>query len=351
MLNIHLILKKPFQLRNYIQSESSNNMSIFPTSRLRRLRRTEKLRELVQEVSLSPKDLICPVFVEEGIQAKKQVNSMPAIERLPLSEVVNEVDAIVGLGIPGIMLFGIPDNKDDEGTSAYVEHGIVQKAISEIRKNFGEKIVIMSDVCLCQYTSSGHCGLIKDGSVDNDSSLETLSKIAISQAKAGVDVVSPSAMMDGQVKSIRQGLDNEGFSNVAIMSHSAKHRSHFYSPFRDIAHCAPQFGDRKSYQVPYTNPREALREVETDINEGVDIVMIKPALSYLDLIAETKKRFNVPVSAYSVSGEYALVKAAANQGWVDEKDMTNEILYSIKRAGADMIVTYFAKSFASSFQG
>ena len=323
-------------------------MPIFPTSRLRRLRRTEKLRELVQEVSLSPKDLICPVFVEEGIQAKKQVNSMPAIERLPLSEVVNEVDAIVGLGIPGIMLFGIPENKDDEGTSAYVEHGIVQKAISEIRKNFGEKIVIMSDVCLCQYTSSGHCGLIKDGSVDNDSSLETLSKIAISQAEAGADIVSPSAMMDGQVKSIRQGLDNEGFSNVAIMSHSAKHRSNFYSPFRDAAECAPKFGDRKTYQVPYTNPREAMREVESDINEGVDIVMIKPALTYLDLIAETKRRFNVPVSAYSVSGEYALVKGAEMQGWIEEENMTNEILHSIKRAGADMIVTYFAKSAAAS---
>ena len=323
-------------------------MPIFPTSRLRRLRRTEKLRELVQEVSLSPKDLICPVFVEEGIQAKKQVNSMPAIERLPLSEVVNEVDAIVGLGIPGIMLFGIPENKDDEGTSAYVEHGIVQKAISEIRKNFGEKIVIMSDVCLCQYTSSGHCGLIKDGNVDNDSSLETLSKIAISQAEAGADIVSPSAMMDGQVKSIRHGLDNEGFSNVAIMSHSAKHRSNFYSPFRDAAECAPKFGDRKTYQVPYTNPREAMREVESDINEGVDIVMIKPALTYLDLIGETKRRFNVTVSAYSVSGEYALVKGAAMQGWIDEENMTNEILHSIKRAGADMIVTYFAKSAAAS---
>tara|TARA_Y100000590_G_scaffold367749_1_gene427991 strand:- start:1230 stop:2210 length:981 start_codon:yes stop_codon:yes gene_type:complete len=323
-------------------------MPVFPTSRLRRLRKTEKLRDLVQEVSLSPKDLICPVFVEEGIQAKKQVNSMPAIERLPLSEVVNEVDAIVGLGIPGIMLFGIPENKDDDGTSAYVEHGIVQKAISEIRKNFGENIVIMADVCLCQYTSSGHCGLIKGGSVDNDSSLETLTKIAISQAKAGADIVSPSAMMDGQVKSIRQGLDDEDFPNVAIMSHSAKHRSNFYSPFRDAAECAPKFGDRKTYQVPYTNPREAMREVESDINEGVDIVMIKPALTYLDLIAETKRKFNIPVSAYSVSGEYALVKGAAMQGWIDEENMTNEILHSIKRAGADMIVTYFAKSAAAS---
>ena len=323
-------------------------MSNFPTRRLRRLRRTEKIRDLVKEVSLSPKDLICPVFVEEGIQTKKQIQSMPAIERLPLSDVVNEVDAIAELGIPAIMLFGIPQNKDTEGTSAFVDHGIVQKAIAEIRKNFGDKIAIMSDVCLCQYTSSGHCGLVKGENIDNDSSIATLSKIAISHAKAGVDVVSPSAMMDGQVAAIRNSLDDVGFSNVAIMSHSAKHRSNFYSPFRDAAECAPQFSDRKTYQVPFTNPREAMREVETDVNEGVDIVMIKPALTYLDLIAETKRRFNVPVSAYSVSGEYALVKGAAMQGWINEDAMVQEILYSIKRAGADMIVTYFAKSAASN---
>ncbi len=323
-------------------------MSNFPIRRLRRLRKTEKIRDLVQEISLSPKDLICPIFVEEGIQTKKQIQSMPAIERLPLSDIVNEVDAIAELGIPAVMLFGIPQNKDDEGTSAFVDHGIVQKAILEIRKNFGDKMVIMADVCLCQYTSSGHCGLVKDQVIDNDSSIATLSKIAVSQAKAGVDVVSPSAMMDGQVAAIRNSLDNEGFSDVSIMSHSAKHRSNFYSPFRDAAECAPQFSDRRTYQVPFTNPREAMREVETDINEGVDIVMIKPALTYLDLIAETKKKFNVPVSAYSVSGEYALVKGAAMQGWVDENAMTKEILYSIKRAGADMIVTYFAKSFASN---
>jgi len=323
-------------------------MSNFPIRRLRRLRKTEKIRDLVQEISLSPKDLICPIFVEEGIQTKKQIQSMPAMERLPLSDVVNEVDAIAELGIPAVMLFGIPQNKDDEGTSAFVDHGIVQKTISEIRKNFGNKIVIMADVCLCQYTSSGHCGLVRDEVIDNDSSIATLSKIAVSQAKAGVDVVSPSAMMDGQVAAIRNSLDNEGFSDVSIMSHSAKHRSNFYSPFRDAAECAPQFSDRRTYQVPFTNPREAMREVETDINEGVDIVMIKPALTYLDLIAETKRKFNVPVSAYSVSGEYALVKGAAMQGWVDEDAMTKEILYSIKRAGADMIVTYFAKSVASN---
>jgi porphobilinogen synthase len=321
-------------------------MSNFPIKRLRRLRKSEKIRDLVKEVSLSPKDLICPVFVEEGIQTKKQIQSMPAIERLPLSDVVNEVDAIADLGIPAVMLFGIPQNKDNEGTSAFVDHGIVQKAITEIRKNFGDKILIMSDVCLCQYTVSGHCGLVKGENIDNDSSIATLSKIAVSQAKSGVDVVSPSAMMDGQVHAIRNSLDDAGFSDVAIMSHSAKHRSNFYSPFRDAAECAPQFSDRRTYQVPFTNPREAMREVETDINEGVDIVMIKPALTYLDLIAETKRRFNVPVSAYSVSGEYALVKGAAMQGWIDEDAMVQEILYSIKRAGADMIVTYFAKAVA-----
>ena len=323
-------------------------MSNFPIRRLRRLRKTEKIRDLVKEVSLSPKDLICPVFVEDGIQTKKQIQSMPAIERFPLSDIVNEVDAIAELGIPAIMLFGIPQNKDDEGTSAFVDHGIVQKAITEIRKNFGNKIVIMSDVCLCQYTLSGHCGLVKGENIDNDSSIATLSKIAVSQAKAGVDVVSPSAMMDGQVHAIRSRLDDAGFSDVAIMSHSAKHRSNFYSPFRDAAECAPQFSDRRTYQVPFTNPREAMREVEADINEGVDIVMIKPALTYLDLIAETKRRFNIPVSAYSVSGEYALVKGAAMQGWINEDAMIQEILYSIKRAGADMIVTYFAKSVASN---
>ena len=323
-------------------------MSNFPIRRLRRLRKTEKIRDLVQEISLSPKDLICPIFVEDGIQTKKQIQSMPAMERLPLSDIVNEVDAIAELGIPAVMLFGIPQNKDEQGTSAFVDHGIVQKTISEIRKNFGDKIVIMADVCLCQYTSSGHCGLVRDEVIDNDSSIATLSKIAVSQAKAGVDVVSPSAMMDGQVAAIRNSLDNEGFSDVSIMSHSAKHRSNFYSPFRDAAECAPQFSDRRTYQVPFTNPREAMREVETDINEGVDIVMIKPALTYLDLIAETKRKFNIPVSAYSVSGEYALVKGAAMQGWVDEDAMTKEILYSIKRAGADMIVTYFAKSVASN---
>ena len=318
-------------------------MATFPSKRLRRLRVNENIRSLVQEVRLSVNDLVCPIFVEEGLKEKKSVGSMPDIVRLPLSEISNEVQNISDLKIPAVMLFGIPSQKDDSGTSAYAENGIVQKAISEIRSNFGDKISIMADVCLCQYTSSGHCGIINGKKIDNDLSIKTLSDIAVSQAKMGVDVVSPSAMMDGQVSAIRKGLDDANFKDVIIMSHSAKHSSSFYSPFRDAAECAPQFGDRKTYQVPFTNPREAMREVEADIEEGVDIVMIKPALSYLDLIAEAKKKFNVPVSAYSVSGEYALVKAAANQGWINENEVTNEILSSIKRAGADFIVTYFAK--------
>jgi len=321
-------------------------MSTFPNRRLRRLRKSEKIRELVQETRLSTKDFICPVFIQEDLKKSVKIDSMPDIERFPLDGINDEVGRIVDLGIPAIMLFGLPSSKDDVGSAAFDENGIVQKAITQIRKNFGDKIAIMADVCLCQYTKSGHCGIIKDNKIDNDSSIETLAKIAVSQAKVGVDVVSPSAMMDGQVITIRQGLDDAGFSDVAIMSHSAKHRSSFYSPFRDAAECAPQFGDRKTYQIPFSNAREAMREVEMDVNEGVDIVMIKPALAYLDIIAETKKRFNVPVSAYSVSGEYALVKGAAKQGWIQENDVITEILYSIKRAGADMIVTYFAKSAA-----
>jgi len=320
----------------------------FPSRRLRRLRTSEKMRELVQQTTLSSKDFICPVFVQEDLKTRVKIESMSEIERLPLDDINDEVGTISDLGIPAIMLFGIPTQKDEAGSSAFDDNGIVQKAIAQIRQNFGDKIVIMADVCLCQFTSAGHCGIVQGDKIDNDTSLDTLSKIAVSQAKAGVDTVSPSAMMDGQVAAIRKALDVEGFTDVSIMSHSAKHRSNFYAPFRDAAECAPKFGDRKTYQVPYTNAREAMLEVETDIGEGVDIVMIKPALSYLDLIAETRRRFNIPVAAYSVSGEYALVKAASQLGYVNEKDITEEILYSIKRAGADMIVTYFAKS-ASKF--
>lgn len=323
----------------------------FPNLRLRRLRQSGKIRELLEEVRLSPKDLICPIFVQEDLKSKIQGESMPGFDRLPLKDVVDEVNSIVDLKIPAIMVFGIPATKDDHGTSAFSQNGIVQKAVSDIRKNIGNKIAIMSDVCLCQYTNSGHCGLVKGDKIDNDSSLDVLAKVAISQAQAGVDVVSPSAMMDGQVRAIRHGLDDAGFTDVAIMSHSAKHRSSLYSPFKDMAHSAPQFGDRKTYQLPYTNPKEAMREVETDIAEGVDIVMIKPALAYLDLIAMTRQKFNVPISAYSVSGEYALVKAAAMQGWVNEVEVTMEILTAIKRAGADMIVTYLSKIAAKAMNG
>ncbi|SMH70253.1 porphobilinogen synthase [Candidatus Nitrosotalea okcheonensis] len=320
----------------------------FPNLRLRRLRKTGKIRELLEEVRLSPKDLICPIFVQEDLKSRIQGSSMPGMERLPLADVATEINTIAELKIPAVMVFGIPLYKDEHGTSAFSQNGIVQKTISEIRKNIGNDIAIMADVCLCQYTSSGHCGLVKGDKIDNDSSLETLAKVAVSQAQAGVDVVSPSAMMDGQVKAIRQGLDDAGFHDVAIMSHSAKHRSSLYSPFKDMAHSAPQFGDRKTYQLPYTNPKEAMREVETDIQEGVDIVMIKPALAYLDLISMTREKFNVPIAAYSVSGEYALVKAAAMAGYVDEKEVTLEILTAIKRAGADMIVTYFSKGAAKT---
>lgn len=322
----------------------------FPTRRLRRLRISEKMRELVQETRLSPKDLICPVFVQEDLKTRAKIESMAEIERLPLEDVTDEVGTISDLGIPAIMLFGIPAQKDDAGTSAFDDNGIVQRATAQIRQNFGDKIVIMADTCLCQYTSAGHCGHVCNNKIDNDSSLDTLGKIAASQARAGIDTSSPSAMMDGQVAAIRKALDDEGFTDVSIMSHSAKHRSNFYAPFRDAAACAPKFGDRKTYQVPFTNAREAMTEVEADIKEGVDIVMIKPALTYLDLIAETRRNFNVPVSAYSVSGEYALVKAASQLGYVSQNEITEEILSSIKRAGADMIVTYFAKPAAKFMQ-
>lgn len=322
----------------------------FPTRRLRRLRTIPKMRDLIQETTLTTRDLICPIFVQDGIKTKVTVDSMPDMERLPLDDVCNEVEEIMDLGIPAIMLFGIPTSKDDAGTAAFTKDGIVQKSISQIRQCFGNKIVIMADVCLCQYTLTGHCGMVHDEKINNDESLKVLSKIATSQAMAGVDTVSPSAMMDGQVAAIRAALDDKGFTDVSIMSHSAKHSSSFYSPFRDAAECTPAFGDRKTYQVPFTNAREAMMEVETDINEGVDIVMIKPALAYMDLIAKTREKFNVPIAAYSVSGEYALVKGAAKQGWINEGDIALEILHCIKRAGADMIVTYFAKPAARLLQ-
>ena len=317
----------------------------FPARRLRRLRKSEGMRRLVRETRATPDDLVCPVFVEEGLDSRKPVGSMSGIDRIPLEMVREEVREIHGLGIPAIMLFGIPQEKDLEGTASHDDDGIVQNAIREARAGQPE-MVIMADVCMCQYTSTGHCGIYRDGAVDNDATIGSLSRIAASYARAGVDVVSPSAMMDGQVAAIRAGLDGEGFDGVAIMSHAAKHSSSLYAPFREAADCAPQFGDRKGYQAPYTNPREAMMEVEADIEEGADIVMIKPALPYLDLVAEARRRFSVPIAAYNTSGEYALVHAAHMQGWINGADVTQEILGSIKRAGADIIVTYFAKDAA-----
>jgi len=322
------------------------NDNSFPKVRLRRLRRSAKIRELLQEVRLSASDLICPVFVQEGLQKPEGINSMPGMMRLPFEYLPSEVKEVRSLGIPAVIVFGIPSKKDEYGNSAFDENGIVQRAVSLIRKEVADQLAIITDVCLCQYTTHGHCGLVNDGTIDNDRSIETLAKIAVSHARAGADIVAPSAMMDGQVKTIREELDNNGFNDVAVMSYSAKHASPLYTPFRDAAHSAPKFGDRKSYQLSYANPNEAIREIELDINEGADIVMVKPAIAYLDLIYRAKQMFNVPVAAYSVSGEYALVKAAGKQGLIDEDAVMLELLTSIKRAGADIIITYFAKQAA-----
>jgi porphobilinogen synthase len=327
-------------------SDKSNPAAGFPTVRLRRLRRSTAIRELMQEIHVSVKDLICPLFVQEGSKKPQIIGSMPEIQRIPLSKIIDEVQAISDLGIRAIILFGIPSHKDDKGSSAFDDNGVVQQSTALIRKHFGDKIAVITDVCLCQYTSHGHCGIVLNKKVDNDSSIDTLTKIAVSHARAGVDIVAPSAMMDGQVKAIREGLDEAGFTDIAIIGYSAKHASALYAPFRDAAHCTPEFGDRRTYQMPFTNIGEAMREIDMDINEGVDIIMIKPAIPYLDIIYQVRKSTHLPVAAYSVSGEYALIKAAAMEGWVDENAVMKEFLTSIKRAGADMIITYHAKKMA-----
>ncbi|HZA08007.1 MAG TPA: porphobilinogen synthase [Nitrososphaeraceae archaeon] len=329
-----------------INISNKDDSTAFPTVRLRRLRRTAAVRDLLQEIHVSVKDLICPLFVQEGSKKPQIIESMPEIQRMPLSKIIDEVQAISDLGIKAIILFGIPSNKDNIGTSAFNDKGIVQQSVELIRKHFGDKIAIISDVCLCQYTAHGHCGIVMDKKVDNDSTIDTLAKVALSHARAGVDIVAPSAMMDGQVTTIREGLDEAGFTDIAIMGYSAKHASSLYAPFRDIAHCAPEFGDRLTYQMPFSNVREAIHEIYMDINEGIDILMVKPAVPYLDIIYQAKSNTTLPVAAYSVSGEYALIKAAASEGWVDENALMKEFLTSIKRAGADMIITYHAKKMA-----
>jgi porphobilinogen synthase len=326
--------------------KKGSNNNAFPNMRLRRLRTTPAVRDLVQETRLSPKDLIAPVFVQEGLKKPEEIGSMPDIQRFPLSRLAGEVDKITGLGITAIILFGLPSRKDAQATSAFDSRGIVQKSVETVRKQFGSKVAIITDVCLCQYTTHGHCGLVVDKKIDNDWSIDTLAKVAVSHAEAGADIVAPSAMMDGQVQAIRKGLDAAGFSDTAIMGYSAKQASPLYAPFRDAAHSAPEFGDRRTYQMPFSNAKEAMREIDTDIAEGVDIVMIKPAIPYLDLIYKARQTTNLPICAYSVSGEYALIKAAAMNGWVDEDAVMTEFLTSIKRAGANMIISYQAKKMA-----
>ena len=310
---------------------------------MRRLRKTAALRDMLNQVTVQPSSLIYPIFVEEGIKKPVAIASMPGYSRLPIGHVVEEGKQALAQGVKSVLLFGIPAKKDEVATSAYTKDGIVQNAICELKKAFGEELVVVGDVCLCEYMSHGHCGIIKDNEIQNDQTLELLGKVAVSYAEAGVDIVAPSAMMDGQVGAIREALDDAGFEQVPIMAYSAKYASGFYGPFREAAESTPKFGNRRSYQMSQGSQQEALREIELDMAEGADMIMVKPALAYLDIISLAKANFNVPVVAYNVSGEYSMVKAAAQNGWIDEKTITREIITGIKRAGADLIITYHAK--------
>ncbi len=329
-----------------MNQNEDNEFNGFPQVRLRRLRRTPAIRDLLQETRLSVKDLVCPVFVQEGINEPKEIELMPGIFRIPQENLVKNVQELYDLGVKTFLIFGIPKLKNDRATGAYRKDGIVQESVKIIKNNFGEKIVTITDVCLCQYTSHGHCGIIKNKVADNDESLKILDRVALSHAEAGTDFVAPSAMMDGQVKSIRRALDHNSFQNVGIIGYSAKLSSNLYTPFRDASHSTPEFGDRKSYQMPFQNTNEALHEIMMDVKEGADIIMIKPALPYLDLIYKTRQSTLLPVCAYSVSGEYSIVKAAALEGWVNEEEIIMEFTTSIKRAGADIIISYHTKKIA-----
>lgn len=300
---------------------------------------------MVRETSLSPDDFIYPLFVTYGKNIRKEIKSMPGCFQESVDRVVKHAKEVWSLGIPAVILFGIPEHKDETGSGAYDPHGVVQKAIRAIKNKIPELYVI-TDVCMCEYTSHGHCGIIEDNDVKNDPTLELLAKEAVSHAKAGADMVAPSDMMDGRVEAIRMALDQEGFPETPIMSYAAKYASAFYGPFRDAAESVPQFGDRRSYQMDPANRREALKEVALDIEEGADIVMVKPAMTYLDIISDIREGFDLPVAAYNVSGEYSVIKAAAKLGWIDEERAMMEVLTSIKRAGADIILTYFAKEAA-----
>ena len=318
----------------------------FPINRMRRLRATPGLRDMVRETRLDVKDFIYPLFVVHGSEQENPVNSMPGVYQYSVDRLKPQIKDIAELGIPAVLLFGLPEIKDEIGSSAWNEHGEVQEAIKLI-KDVSPDLTVITDVCMCEYTDHGHCGMLKeDGSVDNDRTLELLAREALSHVKAGADMVAPSDMMDGRVGYIRNCLDREGYSNIPIMSYAAKYCSSFYGPFREAADSSPRFGNRRAYQMDPANILEALREVELDIEEGADIVMVKPALAYLDVIKEVKKNFGLPTAAYNVSGEYAMIKAAAAQGWINEEQVMLETLIAIKRAGANMIITYFAKDAA-----
>jgi len=317
----------------------------FPQIRLRRLRASGGLRKLTRETRLSIEDLVYPIFVIDGMGCHEEIESMPGIYRHSVDAIEAEIEQVVQLGIPAVLLFGISFTKDESGSPAYCSNNLIQRAIKKI-KGLSPGLVVITDVCLCEYTTHGHCGVIRNGTVDNDATLPLLGKMALSHAESGADIVAPSDMMDGRVSSIRQTLDCHGLNNTPIMAYSAKFASAFYGPFREACMSQPSFGDRSSYQMQYTNPREALREVEQDINEGADIVMVKPALSYLDIISRARSSFDIPLAAYNVSGEYSMIKSAVRNGYFDEKKIILEILTSIKRAGADIIITYHAKEAA-----
>jgi porphobilinogen synthase len=318
----------------------------FPQTRLRRLRRTPVLRDLVRETRLDPADFVLPLYVEDGLEGRKPLATMPGVDRLSISAAVAEAGEAAALGIPAVILFGIPGHKDEEGSGAWDDEGIVQLATRAIKQAHPELLVI-ADLCLCEYTSHGHCGALRDdGSVDNDASLELLSRTAVSQARAGADIIAPSDMMDGRVGAIRTALDEDGLSDVPILAYSAKFASAFYGPFRDAVDSAPAFGDRRGYQMDPANGDEALREVLLDVEEGADLVMVKPALPYLDVVRRVKEATRLPLVAFNVSGEYAMVKAAAAAGYLDERAVVLESLTSIRRAGADIVITYHAKDAA-----
>jgi len=318
---------------------------MFPYLRPRRLRKNEVIRRMVRETSLSPDDLIYPLFVTFGKNVRKEIKTMPGCFQESVDVIVKHAREVHSLGIPAILLFGIPEHKDEIGSSAYDPQGVVQKAIKAIKNKLPD-LYIITDVCMCEYTSHGHCGVIENGEVRNDPTLELLAMEAVSHTEAGADMVAPSDMMDGRVGAIRAALDREGFAETPIMSYAAKYASSFYGPFREAAESTPQFGDRRSYQMDPSNRREALKEVALDVEEGADIVMVKPAMTYLDIISDVRESFDLPVAAYNVSGEYSVIKAAARLGWIDEKRAMMEVLTSIKRAGADLILTYFAKEAA-----